>query len=395
MIETYASYLQSYFDEIDDLKEELIEETIRITEIPAPPFQEKIRAEYLADKFRDIGLTVEVDKVGNVIATLPENMVKNKELPGIMIAAHIDTVFGEEVAIKVKREGDKLYGPGVGDDVRGLVNILQLARIFIRIGADREIYFIANIAEEGLGDLKGSKYLFNDEEHQNKFPIKAFITIDGAGNENVIIKSIGSKRYRIHYTADGGHSYGAFGLPNPGFALGNFLHHMSKLEVPTEPRTTYSVGVISGGTSINSIPFHVYAEIDLRSADDEELDKLDRKIREMAENALVEIRETSNGRIELEMEAIGNRPAGEITEEHELAQLASRVNTYFNIHTNFTASSTDANVPHSKNIPAICISGNDISGRAHSLDEWLDAGESSLLTIKRNLTLLYILSMND
>lgn len=383
-----AESLTEVFTMIDSKKEELMEETIEINEIAAPPFLEEVRGNFLEKKFKEIGLKVERDEIGNVIGKLSDDNVRQLDLPPVMIAAHIDTVFGEDVDVKVKRVGNKLFGPGVSDDVRGLVNILELARIFQSMKVERGIYFIANVGEEGLGDLRGTKHLFNAEEHRDKFPIHCFLTIDGSGNSNIVQQSIGSKRYRVHFRGDGGHSYGAFGLANPGFALGNFLHYMSNIKVPSEPKTTYSVGIISGGTSINSIPFHVYAEIDLRSEDTNELDTLVMKIKRIADTAVNDVKDKSTGKLSFEFEEIGNRPAGSIHKEAYLCKLAIEVNNYFGIETNFTASSTDANIPHSLGIPAICISGNDVAGRAHSLDEWVDAGESSLITLKRNLLLL-------
>ncbi|MCY3410577.1 MAG: M20/M25/M40 family metallo-hydrolase [Candidatus Heimdallarchaeota archaeon] len=383
--------LQPYFDEIDQMKEYYINDTIEITKIAAPPFNEWARGKYIQSRFEKLGYITKIDKIGNVIAYMDESKIQFPNEPGVMIAAHLDTVFDENVNIAIRREGDIIHGPGIGDDGRGLTNLLALASYCIKHQVKRPIYFIADVGEEGLGDLRGMKYLFSDAENKFIFPISAFITIDGTGNTKIVNQSIGSKRYRIHFKADGGHSYGAFGIVNPGFALANFLNEMGKLTVPDHPKTTYSVGVIQGGTSVNSIPFHVSADIDMRSEDVDELNTLETKVKGLAFDACEHEENLRQGKISLEFEKIGDRPAGKTEAESDLVKLMIKVNSHFKLDSQLVASSTDANIPHQLGIPALSVSGVDISAKAHSLQEWIDAGSSSLLTIKRNLLLMAML----
>lgn len=383
--------IKPFFDEIDTRKDELNEDTKIITEIPAPPFKEEVRGNYIANRFTSLGLEVIIDEIGNVIASLPPDKIIDDNLPGVIIAAHLDTVFGEEVDIKVIKEGDKLLGPGVGDDSRGLTNLLVLAEYCMRLQINRPIYFVANVGEEGIGDLRGTKHLFYAKEHQGKFPISSFITIDGTGNDRIVNQSIGSKRYRVHYRGEGGHSYGAYGLVNPGFALGKFLAMMGELDVTNKPKTTYSVGVLKGGTSVNSIPYHVSAEIDLRSESEDILLELENKIMNLANEALKIEMNKRNGELKLEMEMIGDRPAGVMGKNDPLTMIIQEVNQCFNIKAEFSASSTDANIPHNLSIPALGVAGVHKAGKTHSLDEWIITDEESLTTIKRNLLLMAVL----
>ena len=390
---------------IDKLGEELIEETIRITEIPAPPFQEIQRAEYIFKRFREIGLQTEHDKLGNVLGSF-QSTNQNKiilESP-IIISAHIDTVFAKDVKIKVIREevGEKilLKAPGVGDDSRGLAVLIYLAKS-IKILLDKtdrdlfhKVLFVATLGEEGKGDLRGVKYLFNKEGYRHN--CSAFITIDGTGNSRIVNQGIGSLRYRVLYKGPGGHSYGAFGQVNPAFSLGEMMHEMSKINVPSTPKTTYNVGVIGGGTSINSIPDEVYADIDLRSEDNDSLNALDVEFKDICEKAKInENARAKDGVVTLDIIKIGERPSGRTDPDSKILKYIRISNTVFDIPTEWIASSTDANIPTSHGIPSICISSVDDAGRAHSLDEWVDGGRGSLITVKRNLLFLILTMIKE
>ncbi len=385
--------------------EELIEETIRITEIKAPPFQENLRAEYLFNRFEEIGLQTEFDKLGNVLGTFQSKNDGNIELDQpIIISAHIDTVFSEDVEIKVTREdsGEKilLKAPGVGDDSRGLAVLIYMAKAikFLLDKIERNqlnhVLFVATLGEEGKGDLRGVKHLFNNEGYKDN--CSSFVTVDGTGNSRIVDQGIGSLRYRVVYKGPGGHSYGAFGQVNPAFSLGEMMHEMSKIKVLSNPKTTYNVGVISGGTSINSIPDEVFAEIDLRSEDNDSLNALDKEFRDICDKAKInENTRASDGAIELEIIKIGERPSGKTDHNSEIIKNIVLANTFFDIPTEWISSSTDANIPTSFGIPSICISSVDDAGRAHSLDEWIDAGQGSLLTVKRNLLFIILMMIKD
>src|SRR5882672_2090941 len=249
----------------------IIREIISLTEIPAPPFMESERARAFMLMLKEHGLTnVEMDAEGNVMGL--RKGVGNAPL--IAIAAHLDTVFPEGTKIKVKKDGTRLSAPGVGDDTRGLAVMLGIIRALdnAKIQTTSDILFVGDVGEEGPGDLRGMKYLFEKGPYKNR--IKMFVSMDGTGAGNEVSNgALGSKRYKVTFKGPGGHSYGAFGIVNPAFALGNAINKFSKMQVPVRPRTTFNVGVVGGGTSVNSIPYEAWMEVDIRSESREELNK--------------------------------------------------------------------------------------------------------------------------
>jgi acetylornithine deacetylase/succinyl-diaminopimelate desuccinylase-like protein len=396
-----SAIIINLLDSVDNSIEELIEETIKITEIPAPPFQEVRRAEYLFRKFKEIGLQTEFDQLGNVLGTFQSISDDTIHLDQpIIFSAHIDTVFSDNVEIKVIREeiGEKilLKAPGVGDDSRGLAVLIYLAKT-IKLLLDEtnkdlfnHVLFVATLGEEGIGDLRGVKHLFKKEGYAEN--CSSFITIDGTGNGRIVNQGIGSLRYRVLYRGPGGHSYGAFGQVNPAYCLGEMMHEISKIKVLSNPKTTYNVGIIGGGTSINSIPDEVFAEIDLRSEDNDSLIALLQEFKDICEKSMKnENSRARDGVIKLDIIKIGERPSGKTIADSEILRNIDISNNYFGIPTEWISSSTDANIPTSIGIPSICISSIDDAGRAHSLDEWIDAGQGSLMTVKRNLLFLIIM----
>lgn len=361
---------------IKSIEPKTIDEQIKITEIPAPTFKEAKRGEYFKQRFTELGLkNVRVDKVGNVIGERPGKGGAN--VPNLVLAAHLDTVFDNDV-VKVTRNGNIIKGLGISDDGRGLTLLLAIAETLERnkIQTQGNIIFVANVAEEGLGDLIGTKHLFN-EELKNK--ITHFISIDGSGL-GVTTAAVGSFRYRITYKGPGGHSYGAFGLPNPIHALGRLIEKVSRFQVPAKPKTTFNVGKISGGTSVNSIPFSASLEMDLRSESAEELGKLDAEFKKAAQQSLDEenSRWTNPRKLTVEVKQIGNRPAGTQSDELPLIKLAASADKVFNLKSDFGASSTDSNVPISLGIPAITIDGGGKGSGEHSLNEQFDATDSHI-----------------
>ncbi|MHA2090970.1 MAG: M20/M25/M40 family metallo-hydrolase [Candidatus Kariarchaeaceae archaeon] len=388
-LESILSIAQPLIEEIDKLKEQLIADTITITEVIAPPFQEENRGNLISNCFKESGYQVQTDQIGNLLAAKDFSKIESP----VIVSAHLDTVFPEEVPIKVIREADKLSAPGVGDDSRGLAVILGLARLVKEISTKYPILFVATVGEEGIGDLRGVKHLFFADEHQPIHPVRAFITIDGTGTTKVVNEAVGSKRYRVHFKGPGGHSYGAFGQVNPSYALASFTQSLAEVEIPNEPKVTHNIGVIGGGTSINSIPYHVWADIDIRSVDQKELEKLDEQLQKFAMEGIKKEMELRNGELTYEFEQVGDRPGGKLPDDSFLAEAAKAANRYFSLETTFEPSSTDANVPLSINVPAISVASVEDAGRAHSTDEWIDAGESSLITVKRNLLLLLLVSL--
>ncbi|HEX4998382.1 MAG TPA: M20/M25/M40 family metallo-hydrolase [Terriglobia bacterium] len=350
-----------------------VAEAITLTEIEAPPFKEARRAQAFAERMRDTGLVnVEIDAEGNVTA-----LRKGKGGgPLIAIAAHLDTVFPEGTDVKVKRRGTILSAPGIGDDTYGLAVLLAMARAMDQAGidTDADILFIGDVGEEGPGDLRGMKYIFQKGPYKDR--IDAFISIDGSGaGSDITTGALGSKRYRVTFKGPGGHSYASFGLVNPAYALGRAISKLVSLQVPLNPRTTYNVGMIGGGTSVNSIPFEVWMDVDLRSESPQELDRLaDNFVRLMRAAVQEENRahSTAQGAVSVTVDMVGERPSGETPGASKIVQAASAVIRGFGLTPTYSVASTDSNIPISMKIPAITMDFGTDGGRAHTLDEWMD-----------------------
>lgn len=365
-----------------------VEDLITLTEIPAPPFGETKRAMHFASMLKEAGLTdIKIDMAGNVIGRRP-----GKRGSGLIaLAGHLDTVFPIETDVKVKREGEKLVAPGIGDNSRGLVVVLSVLRAMEETGIQTEsdILFVGNVGEEGLGDLRGVKHLFRDGAEK----IDAFIGIDGGRNNRLIYGGVGSHRYRLTYSGPGGHSWGAFGMANPHHALGRAIAIFDEA-APTVTsngdKTTYNVGRIGGGTSINSVPFESWAEIDMRSGNQSKLDAIDSVLQTSANQGL---KEENDGKLigpdlSLELKRIGTRPAGVGDLNSPLIQHSMAAMEYVGLEPNLSISSTDANIPISMGIPAITLSRGGVGGRAHSLDEWWQNKDSHIAIQVALLTLI-------
>jgi acetylornithine deacetylase/succinyl-diaminopimelate desuccinylase-like protein len=348
-----------------------IQDVITLTEIPAPPFKEEARGRKYLEMLKAHGLSdVEMDAEGNVMGVRKGTGGG----PLIAIAAHMDTVFPEGTDTKVRREGDTLYAPGIGDDTSGLAALLAYVRALdaAQIRHKADILIVGDVGEEGPGDLRGMKYLFNKGKYAGK--ISAFISFE-PGGERITNGGTGSRRYRIAFKGPGGHSYGAFGLVSPAYAMGQAMFEIGKLQVPASPKTTYSIGVIGGGTSVNSIPFESWMEIDMRSEGKDELADLERRLLATlqpaadAENAA---RSTAQGKITVEPKLIGDRPVGRTAETTDLVRIAAAVLRANGREVGYSTSSTDANLPMSLGIPAVTLGSGFQSRRAHALDEALD-----------------------
>jgi tripeptide aminopeptidase len=355
-----------------------VRELIQITEVEAPPFKEEKRAKLFAEMLRQSGLAdVSIDAEGNVIGVRKGTGGG----PLIAIAAHLDTVFPEGTNVKVRQQGSRLYAPGVGDDTRSLAVLLTLIRAMdsAKIQTASDILFIGNVGEEGPGDLRGMKYLFQRGPYKDK--IKMFISLDPFGpGGDITIGGVGSKRFKVTFKGPGGHSYGSFGLVNPAYALGNGIAKLSRMQVPSKPRTTFNVGVVGGGTSVNSIPFESWMDVDVRSESKEELNKaVDTFTRLMHEAADEEnrTRTTSQGRIEVEVKLIGDRPFGQTPMNASMVQTAAGVIQTFGMNPTFGSASTDSNIPMSMGIPALTLESGGFGGRNHTLDEWIDVDKMS------------------
>src|SRR5580658_7124802 len=296
-----------------------IEEQVRICEIPAPPFKEDLRSQEFQRIFQSMGLmNVRIDKAGNVLGVRP-GMAAH---PNLVLAAHLDTVFPEGTDVKVKREGTLLKAPGIGDDTRGLMTMLGVIQALsdAHVQTPGTITFVADTGEEGLGDLRGTKNLFNDSL---KGQIDAFISIDGTGL-SITDVGVGSYRYRAQFKGPGGHSFGAFGMANPIHAMGRAIAKISDFEVPASPKTTFNVGRAGGGTSVNAIPFEAWMEVDMRSSDKASLDALDQKYKAAVQAAVNEEnrRWKKDGQVTVANELVGLRPAGTTPEDSTIVKTA-------------------------------------------------------------------------
>ena len=367
---------------IDSGHDKWVADIITLTEIPAPPFKETARAKAYRDIFIAQGLTdVEIDTVGNVTG-----LRKGGGDGLIVVSAHLDTVFPEGTPVKVRREGDKLFAQGVGDDSTGLATQLAFINAMnaagIRTKAD--ILFVGTVGEEGRGDLRGVRHLFTKGKYQGR--TKAFFSIDGGGMDSLTIGGAGSKRYRVTFKGPGGHSFGAFGLVNPMTAMSQAVVDLYKVTVPTDPKTTYSASVVGGGTSVNAIPGEVWMEFDMRSATAEELAKVEQRFLAILNDAAATenvARSTRDGRITVQPVLVGDRPAGSTPLSADIVQFSTAAYAAEGIKLRYSSSSTDSNIPISLGIPAITISRVATGGRNHSLEEWIGIEKANNVKLKR------------
>ena len=347
-----------------------------ICEIPAPPFKETARGLEYKKRLEALGLTVRIDSIGNVIA---ERKGVGKG-PTVMLAGHLDTVFPEGTDVKVKREGNVMRAPGIGDDCRGLAVVLAVARAFqlANIQTDGTVIFVGNVGEEGPGNLRGVRHLMT-REYKGK--IDYFISIDGTGL-GVTSRAVGSNRYRVTYQGPGGHSYGAFGMPNPIHALGRAIAAIADIQVPATPKTTFNVGVIEGGTSVNTISPSGAMDVDMRSESAKALADIDAKFQGAIRGALAAENArwpSSRVRISMKIDTIGIRAAGAQPDSAYIVQAAINAGKSLGFTPRTSASSTDANLPMSLGIPAITIDGGGDGQGAHATSESYDDGDRGWL----------------
>lgn len=357
----------------------LIDEQIRLCEIPAPPFKESRRAEAFRQAFQTLGLkNVRLDRVGNVLGERPGLTPR----PHLVFSAHLDTVFSEEVRIRMSREGELIKGPGISDDCRGLAVLLGVVRALNEgnIQTPGTITFVGTVGEEGLGDLRGVKNLFNEEL---KGRIDRFVSVDGAGMGITHI-GVGSLRYRVTFKGPGGHSYADFGMANPLHALGRAMAGIADLRVPSQPKTTFNVGRVGGGTSVNAIASDAWMEVDLRSSDRAALTALDAGFQKALDVALAEENDRwgNRGRLVMQKTVVGNRPAGRIAADAPIVQAAVSVTRALGLPVSLDEGSTDANIGMSLGIPAITVDGGGSASGTHSVDEVFDSTDSWRGTVR-------------
>jgi tripeptide aminopeptidase len=349
-----------------------VQELVTLTEIPAPPFKETVRGGAYLEMLRSAGLSdVERDAEGNVMG-----IWKGRGGGQVLaVLSHLDTVFPEGTDVKVKRSGTRLAAPGVGDDTRALAMMLTVIRAMraAKLGTVDDVVFVGNVGEEGEGDLRGVKYLLTKGKYKDR--VRQMIAIDGGAQGNMTNGALGSKRYRVTFKGPGGHSYGAFGLVSPSLAMGNAIAKFSHLQVPSTPKTTFNVGVVGGGTSVNSIPVDVFMDVDMRSESPEELTKIDATFKRLVAEAVDEenrARSTAQGTLTADVNLIGDRPPGTTATDTMLVQTVTSVVKSYGLTPSYGTSSTDSNIPISMGIPAVTIGRGGPGGRSHSLDEWTD-----------------------
>ena len=360
----------NYFEQTDAAA---LRELIALTQIAAPPFKETERARRYADMLRAAGAdSVFIDEVGNVIAV--RRGVRRGRV--VAIAGHLDTVFPEGTDVHVKQRGDTLFAPGIGDDTRGLIVMLQVLRALVqsRIRTQSDVWFVGTVGEEGLGDLRGVKHLFKAGQPR----IDSFIAVDGENESEIVHTAVGSKRYRVTFNGDGGHSYGDFGAASPIHALGRAIHFFddaARRYTAVNPATTFNIGRVGGGTSINAIATQAWMEVDMRSDNRQRLDAIDSIFHVSMVAALNEQNERRENGPELTLEArlVGDRPGGSTAATAPLVQRTTAAIRQLGITPKLDKASTDANVPISRGIPAITIGRGGVGGNTHTTEEfWIN-----------------------
>ena len=343
----------------------------RLTEIPAPPFQEKARATAVDELLAASGLPTHIDKMGNVIGELRGTT----EHEFVMLSAHLDTVFPPGTDVKVHRSGSRMTAPGISDNGTGVATLVAIARAleFARIRPERTILLVGNVGEEGEGNLRGMRELV--ETYRKK--LKAVVVLDGSGTDHVTTRALASRRLEATVTGPGGHSWSDFGMPNPIDALIRGSVRFINTKVPATPRTTFNIGRIEGGTSVNSVPYEAKIKVDIRSENEEELGRLESALRDSiaagVRDEMEPPRDRSKGALEWKVELLGSRPGGELSPDSPLLAALRAADEFVGNQSRAERSSTDANIPLSLGIDAISIGAGGTGGGAHSLQEWYDA----------------------
>jgi len=360
----------------------------RLTEIPAPPFQEAQRAAAIKDLLAESDVPVQIDKTGNVVAEL--RGANEKEV--VLVAAHIDTVFPAGTDVKVRREGSRMAAPGISDNGTGVAALLALARAaqFAHVRPQRTILFAADVGEEGEGNLRGIRTLVDAYRSR----LKAVVVLDGSATDHVTTKALASRRLEALITGPGGHSWSDFGMPNPINALVRGSARFINTKIPASPRTTFNIGQIEGGTSVNSVPHEARIKVDIRSESEDELAHLESALRDCiaagARDEMEAARDRSKGRLESKVELLGSRPGGELAADSPLLAALRAADDYLGNQSRVERSSTDANIPLSLGIDAISIGAGGTGGGAHSLQEWYDSSGREMGLKRALLTILGI-----
>ena len=386
---------------------EITDSQMELARIPAPPFGEKARSAWLLQQFRDIGLDdVHADELGSVFGT-HRAAGRSKEL--VAVAAHIDTVFPTGTLIEIAKDKEgKLHGPSVSDNSSGVAALLAIASAMVNceIEHDNDIVFIGDVGEEGEGDLRGMRHIFSAENKKKwRERIAYTVVIDGNGHDTIVNQALGSKRFEVTVHGRGGHSWADFGEPNPIVILSRALADFYKTPIydSVESKSSYNVGVISGGTSVNSIPESAIARVDVRSTVPEEMERIAEQLRQCMVRAGMDemavptrqkrkpVSELEPGSVRVEIKQIGERPAGKLPDDCRILQVAKSVDAHLGIPSQMRLASTDANIPISLGLEAITLGSGGSGGGAHTLKEWFDP-KGREIALKRILLVLLSLA---
>lgn len=363
----------------------IIATQVALSEIPAPTHDERRRGREVAARMHALGLAVTIDDaVGNVVG----RRAGASDEPPVVVCAHLDTVFDADTDVRVRRDGPRLVGPGIGDNARGLAAMLALAEIVdgASLRTMRPVDFVASVGEEALGDLRGAKHHFANGGRD----AAAAIILDGPGDERVVHRAVGSRRVRIRFTGPGGHSWSAYGLPNPLNAAATVAARVARIAIPATPRTALTVARVSGGLAINAIPGEAIVELDLRSVSQEVIERIAGEIDLIVRAAHAEENERrarGTPPLAVAVESLGQRPAGETSAADPLVVAALEATRLIGREAEAGAASTDANVPIALGIPAIALGGGGRGGDAHTPGEWFQNVEGTL-GLARALTIV-------
>jgi tripeptide aminopeptidase len=373
---------------------------IEMARIPAPPFGESARAAWLSEKFREVGLDdVRIDDVGNVFGTHPGFGKRY-----VALSAHIDTVFPANTPLNIRQQGSRIYGPGVSDNGAGVASMLAIAALLrsVRLRHALPFVFIGNVGEEGEGDLRGMRHIFSTPRWKDS--IAYSLVLDGAGADTIVAEALGSRRFEVIVRGPGGHSWSDFGAPNPIVILAKAIDTFTATVVPTVPKTTFNIGVIRGGTSVNSIPESASMKVDIRSTSMTEMERLEHALRRALNRAVEdetmasEMRSPAQKRppgVSCEVVVIGNRPAGELQPGARILQVLRAVDAQLANAAQVQRASTDANIPLSLGLEAVAIGGGGSGGGAHTLQEWFDCNGRELALKRILLTILTLAGVGE
>ena len=370
----------------------------QLAKIPAPPFGEQLRSEWMLERFLELGLEqVRTDEAANVFGIRPATGNRY-----VALSAHIDTVFPAGTPLNVRQQGSRLYGPGVSDNAAGVVAMPGIAAAISRsrVRHTAPILFVANVGEEGEGDLRGMRHIFADRHWLDSIAFN--LVLDGAGNDTIVAEALGSRRFEVIVRGPGGHSWSDFGTPNPIVVLARAIESFRQTPLPVSPKTTFNIGVIRGGTSVNSIPESASMRVDIRSTSTAEIERLERALRLGLDTAVADetkgMSQSAKARalgLSAEIVTIGNRPGGELPPEARILQVIRSVDAYLGNVAQVQRASTDANIPLSLGREAIAIGGGGTGGGAHTLQEWFDCTGRDFGLKRILLTLLALTGVSE